>query len=116
MRRALKVCSQPGCPDLTDTGRCTDHRRQAEQARGTSSQRGYGSRWARRRADYLRRNPTCALDGERATVADHWPVSRRDLVAQGVTDPDADHRLRPLCAPCHGRQTAEHQPGGFNAR
>lgn len=116
MPRALRVCSRPGCPNLTPGGPCATHRREADQARGSSSQRGYDSRWARRRADYLRDHPACRLCPARATVADHHPVSRRDLVAQGVTDPDADHRLRPLCASCHSRETATHQPGGWNAR
>lgn len=51
-----------------------------------------------------------------ATVADHHPTSRRELLTQGVTDPDADHRLRPLCTTCHNRETARNQPGGWNAR
>lgn len=116
MPRARRACPQPGCPNVTSGGRCTIHRRRSEQVRGSSGQRGYGSQWERRRADYLRRNPTCRLCAGRATVADHHPVSRRRLVAQRVTDPDAEQRLRPLCASCHGRETAKNQPGGFNAR
>ncbi len=116
MPRALKVCSTPGCPNLTPRGRCGTHTREADQQRGSSAQRGYGPAWARRRANYLRRHRVCRLCLAPATVADHHPVSRRDLVAQGVTDPDADQRLRPLCASCHGRETARHQPGGWNAR
>ncbi|MFD6127658.1 HNH endonuclease, partial [Streptomyces hydrogenans] len=50
-----------------------------------------------------------------ATVADHFPESRRSLVARGVSDPDAWSRLRPLCTSCHSRETAKHQPGGFAA-
>lgn len=53
---------------------------------------------------------------ERSTVADHWPTSRRHLVEQGVTDPDAPSRLRGLCASCHGTETAREQPGGWNRR
>ncbi|MEV4767783.1 hypothetical protein [Micromonospora humida] len=116
MPRALKVCATPGCPQLVRTGRCTTHAAQAEQQRGTAAQRGYDHRWNRRRTAYLRRNPVCRLCPAKATVADHHPTSRRDLVAQGVTDPDADQLLRPLCASCHGRETAQHQPGGWNAR
>ncbi|WP_329013178.1 hypothetical protein OG271_03935 [Micromonospora rifamycinica] len=116
MPRALKVCAAPGCPELVRTGRCATHATHAEQQRGTAAQRGYDHRWTRRRAAYLRDHPACRLCPAKATVADHHPASRRDLVAQGVADPDADHRLRPLCASCHGRETARHQPGGWNAR
>lgn len=116
MPRALRVCPVAGCPELTQGGRCAGHRQQAEQQRGSATQRGYGSQWAQRRAAFLARNPHCAICSGPATVADHYPVSRRDLVSQGVTDPDADHRLRPLCQSDHGRETQRHQPGGWNAR
>ena len=116
MARALRVCPAPGCPQLTSGGRCGTHAREADQARGTAAQRGYDHCWTRRRTAYLRRHPFCRLCPGLASVADHYPTSRRDLVAQGVSDPDADHRLRPLCAPCHGKETAHHQPGGWNAR
>lgn len=113
--RAKRVCSTPGCPNLVTSGRCTTCTTTAEQARGSAAARGYDARWTRRRAAYLRRHPICVLDGAIATVADHYPDSRRDLVTRGVPNPDADHRLRALCAPCHGRETAQHQPGGWHA-
>jgi 5-methylcytosine-specific restriction protein A len=116
MPRAKQVCSRRGCPEITDGGRCPAHRAQAEQTRGTAAQRGYDARWRAKRAAYLRRYPICVLDGAIATVADHWPESRRELLARGVSDPDADHRLRPVCAPCHNKETTVHQPGGWNAR
>jgi hypothetical protein len=49
-------------------------------------------------------------------VPDHHPRSRRELIAAGVADPDADEYLRPLCAPCHNPETARNQPGGWNRR
>lgn len=63
------------------------------------------------------RDPICVVCGVAfATVADHWPTSRRELVEQGVANPDAPHRLRALCASCHGSETAREQPGGWNRR
>ncbi len=38
-------CAVPGCPNLVDSGRCTAHRRQVEQHRGSAAARGYDSRW-----------------------------------------------------------------------
>lgn len=116
MPKALKVCSTPNCPELVASGRCPTCVRNAEQHRGSAAARGYDPRWARRRAAYLIRNPFCVLCSALATVADHYPASRRDLLAQGMRDPDADHRLRALCGTCHGKETAIHQPGGWHNR
>jgi 5-methylcytosine-specific restriction protein A len=54
----------------------------------------------------------CVDCGARATTSDHAPVSRRDLIAAGVTDPDADRYLQARCTPCHSRRTAA-VDGGF---
>jgi len=108
--KAPRVCSTPGCPALVPAGtsRCSEHRRES------SSQRGYtGKGHARFRRAVLRRDPVCVLCGAPATVADHWPVSRRDLQARGL-DPDDPSRGRGLCMWCHNRSTAELQPGGWN--
>lgn len=78
-----------------------------------SAQRGYDAKWRRRRRSYVRRHPLCCLCGAPAQVADHYPESRKELIARGVTDPDADRYLRPLCIPCHNKETAKRQPGGF---
>jgi len=56
------------------------------------------------------RTPWCVC-GKRATVADHYPVKRRDLVKQGL-DPNDPRYGRGLCASCHARWTAEEAPGG----
>lgn len=37
-------------------------------------------------------------------------MTRAELVAQGVPDPDADHRLRPLCTPCHNEHGLSYKP------
>lgn len=37
----LRVCSQPGCPTLTEKRHCPEHAAQHERARGTRQQRGY---------------------------------------------------------------------------
>lgn len=108
----MKVCSTPGCPNLTDTGgRCDEHRRAADRARGN---RGYSSpRHRRFRRLVLQRDPVCVVcDAALATVADHFPISRRDLIDSGE-DPDNPDAGRGLCKPCHDRETARHQPGGF---
>lgn len=116
MPKAMQICSTPGCPTITDQGRCDHHRSAADRARGTAAQRGYaGKAWRSARRVVLRRDPVCVVcHVQPATVADHHPVSRRDLVVMDIADPDAPHRMRGLCASCHGTETAHAQPGGWN--
>lgn len=118
-RRSLTVCPTPRCHHLTRGGRCDTCRTAAEQQRGTAEQRGYGRQHRTRfRAGVLARDPTCRYPdgcGARSTVADHWPRSRRDLVALGL-DPDDPQHGRGLCATHHSQETARLQPGGWNAR
>lgn len=122
-RGGYRVCSVPGCPEYTDSGRCPDHRREAEQRRGSARQRGYGRGHEKRfRPAVLARNPACVCTeedhghvapcGQPSAHADHWPLSRRELVEQGL-DPDDPRHGRGLCQPCHAKETARHQPGGF---
>jgi 5-methylcytosine-specific restriction protein A len=106
----LRVCSTPGCPELTREGRCDTHETEARQAsdaqRPSSAERGYGARWRRVRARFLAAHPTCVLCGRRSEVPDHWPRTRAKLVAAGVADPDAPAYLRALCTRCHNSETA----------
>ena len=111
-----KVCSRPGCPQLTEAGRCSDCDRQADRARGTAAQRGYDATHRTQfREQVLAREPFCRLCSARSTVADHWPESRRQLVERGANPNDPQHG-RGLCASCHGTETTKHQPGGFLQR
>jgi 5-methylcytosine-specific restriction protein A len=114
-RRVRKPCSQPGCSALTNGGPCDDHKRQRESQRDGTSSAYKTTRWQRIRKRFLYLNPWCLLCAQQACVADHWPVSRRDLVAKGEADPDAFKHLRPLCVSCHNQETARNQPGGFIA-
>lgn len=113
--RPLKPCTTPGCPTRTPQGRCDVHTRLAGQQR-LHWRKVYGDAWPRIRLDYLTRHPQCTLCPRMASVADHHPLGIRLLLLRRVTDPHADHRLRPLCAPCHNRATGRNQPGGWNTR
>jgi 5-methylcytosine-specific restriction protein A len=112
-RRAPVQCSR--CGTLHAAGqRCPTCASRA-QSRPDATARGYRARgWRARRASFLAEHQQCVLCGATATVADHWPHSRKQLLASGVEDPDAIEYLRPLCRACHGRETAKHQPGGWN--
>jgi 5-methylcytosine-specific restriction protein A len=111
--KPLNPCSVPGCPELVSGGRCEAHSKQDKARRAETGNSAYKTtRWQRIRKAYLYRHPWCVLCARQATVADHYPLSRKQLVAQGV-EPDTPSRLRPLCAPCHNKETAKHQPGGW---
>lgn len=125
MPRALKVCSKPGCPELTRDGRCDGHKRQTEQARGSARSRGYDRQHEQRfRVGVLTRDPLCVCTDtthphgqvcpRQSTVADHYPRSKRELRALGLDDNDPDYG-RGVCKDCHDRHTAAAQPGGWHA-
>lgn len=114
----MRVCSQAGCPSIYDgtQSRCPAHRKQADKARGTAASRGYNSRGhAAFRNAVLTRDPVCVIPGciQWATVADHYPLSRKELLERGMNpnDPDAG---RGLCKPHHDSETATNQPGGWH--
>ncbi len=116
-RSRTAVCPVPGCPTLTAGGRCPAHGK--PDRRPNASQRGYGARWQKIRSAFLAAHPLCAgVDGEhhphcdgQATVPDHAPLTRRELVARGVADPDAWEYLVPLSTACHGWKTVRYDGG-----
>jgi 5-methylcytosine-specific restriction enzyme A len=116
MPRAARTCSS--CPAIvTGTGRCPACTRKADRARGTATERGYNTPGHQRfRHHVLARDPICVMcRAAWSTVADHHPMSRRDLELAGL-DPNDPARGRGLCARCHSIATAEHQPGGWHTR
>jgi 5-methylcytosine-specific restriction protein A len=127
MPRALKTCATPGCPELVERGRCTKHDKQGDRERGTAWQRGYRTAHTRSfRPAVLLRDPVCVCDATNthghgakcyraSTVADHWPLSKRELIERGMDSDDPKHG-RGLCKPCHDGETAVNQPGGWHGR
>lgn len=108
-----KPCTYPGCGALVrdGTSRCSKHkhieRRQVDAKRGSSSERGYGSRWQTARAAFLKRHPDCARCPSPATVVDHVVPHKgdKDLFWDRAN-------WQPLCKRCHDAKTAR-EDGGF---
>ena len=115
----MKVCNVSGCPALGawKRGRCPEHERAADRDRGTPAERGYGREHRLRfREGVLAQHPICRVCRRRpSTVADHYPMSKRELDDAGMDSNDPQHG-RGLCHDCHSIETAKHQPGGWNAR
>lgn len=119
---AKRPCKHSGCPALVSKGYCNEHqhkaaqaRQQADSQRGTSSQRGYGSRWQKVRATFLAHHPLCAhckASGyiTAAKVVDHIRPHRGDQALFWNHD-----NWQALCKPCHDRKTAT-EDGGFGNR
>ena len=114
----MRVCSTPGCGTIYPTNqgsRCKGCRVEADKRRGTSTERGYHSKGHKAfRAAVLRRDPICVLCHiKQADTADHYPLSRKELIAKGMNPNDPTYG-RGLDKQCHDRETARHQPGGWN--
>ena len=58
----MQACSVAGCHERTEGGPCSVHRREANRARGSASQRGYDIAWRRLRAAFLKAR--CEACGE----------------------------------------------------
>ncbi|RFB28226.1 HNH endonuclease [Brevibacillus sp. VP] len=118
-KRSSKPCMFPRCPELTEGQYCIKHKKDTGQKynreRGTSSQRGYDSRWRKARKSFLSSNPLCVHCKEQrkltaATVIDHIIPHKGDMVL--FWD---ENNWQSLCASCHNRKTAR-EDGGFGNR
>lgn len=107
--KARTPCRRCGAPSTRD-GRCARHAADADRSRGTSAQRGYSTHGhvSFRAAVLARDAHVCALCGRHATVADHHPLSRRELLRIGA-DADDPQFGRALCERCHNGHTATAQ-------
>jgi 5-methylcytosine-specific restriction protein A len=98
-----RVCSTPSCPEVHEgTGRCPTCRAEADQ----------GHRTRFRPAVLAKNGGRCVDCGAPATVADHDPLDRDELVARGL-DPDDPQHGQPRCKRDHDRRTAATKPAGF---
>lgn len=133
----LRVCLEPGCPALVESGRCPAHARHVERRRGSAASRGYDSYWSRVfRPGFVRAliaagvAPVCgaALPGgprmddsacrqagllnDHDLHLDHDPPLRSEERSdrRAVCDP---LRVGLLCASCHSRKTQREQQAGL---
>ncbi|MEV6544408.1 holin [Streptomyces sp. NPDC051665] len=124
--RAPRPCSTGSCPGTPVRGsaKCGQCLGRSRRARPSSAAQGYGAEHRDRfRAGVLARDPACVCSeqahghgspcGAPSEHADHWPLSKRELVERGWDDHDPRHG-RGLCHPCHSKETGHHQPAGWN--
>lgn len=101
----MRVCPEPGCPVLVDKGRCPDHRRAAEQARGSKADRGYGPEHQHIRDALLDRQAKgetlmCARCGKPITWDEPWHLGHTE---DRTTWTGPEHALCNLSAAGHAR-------------
>ncbi|WP_069648969.1 HNH endonuclease [Caloranaerobacter ferrireducens] len=108
-RKPKRMCSYPGCPELTEGRYCEKH--QKEETKKYNRSRKYkklynSSRWQRLRKKVLTKHPLC-VECEKAgrlttaTVVDHIIPHRGD--EDLFWDED---NLQSLCKSCHDKKTA----------
>jgi 5-methylcytosine-specific restriction protein A len=95
-----KACNKVGCPNLVERGKayCKIHKR--KDTRKSSNARGYNYKWQVESKKFLRKHPTCAKCGEKATVVDHIVPHRGN---QGLFW--ARNNWCPLCERHHNQKT-----------
>lgn len=121
--RPLGPCSVRGCPGrAVRRGRCETHAAEAEARyraehpddRPSAALRGYGDRWRKIRASFLKRHRWCVVcqaRGQRveATDVDH-------IVARRAGGTDDENNLMALCHRHHSQKTAMNDGGFGNKR
>lgn len=119
-RKALSVCTTPGCPTLTPGGRCPDCAQVASQGRGSARGKGYDARWERTKRDYLAVHPHCECDECMALpqIMRPWAVEVHHKDGLGPNGPRGHDwsNLMAVTHAHHSRITAREQPGGWNDR
>lgn len=121
-QRALRPCAKPGCPALTRARWCDAHGaeeqagkrarwRRTDDARKSSSKRGYGAVWQRLRRMVLSREPCCqeclkSGRTELATEVDH-------IIPKAQGGEDSFNNLQGLCKSCHSRKTSRERAAGL---
>lgn len=54
MAPVWRICAKRGCPEVTDQRQCKAHRAEADRARGTKAERGYGKEYQADRRVWVR--------------------------------------------------------------
>ena len=93
----MKVCAEPGCPNLQPETRCLNHRREYERVRGTRQQRGYD---AAHEAERKRWEPIVATGGVRCWRC-QAPLDPSEPWDLGHDDHDRAIYRGPECLRCN---------------
>lgn len=110
---SLKICAHPGCRSLSleNDDRCIRHKNDKRHGwessrQGSSTKRGYGSKWRKLRKLVLERDMyVCVLCRKNNIVKYATDVDHIKPKAQGGSD-DIEN-LQSLCRACHRKKTSK---------
>lgn len=76
----MRVCAEPGCPEIQPSRYCPTHTRGLEQRRGTKQERGYDKHHDRARADMAKTviGTPCARCGLMILPGQPWHADHTD--------------------------------------
>ena len=102
-----KICTYPGCGNLTHKRRCKEHERAYERLRAPHQRYYQTAEWRRLRKVVIERDKGLCQEcgAENARQVAH-------IIARRQGGPDEPHNLRLLCDSCHSRETALDQGWG----
>ncbi len=112
-QRPKVACKHPGCPELVRPPKrfCAEHETTSPlrpkpwaKNEGVSAHaRGYGARWRKLRAAFLRARPLCQDCEGRGVITEATTVDH--VVPKHLGGRDEWRNLQALCEPCHNRKT-----------
>lgn len=107
----MRVCNVPGCPELTKSGRCAEHRK---GRRPSARAQGYNAKWERTRREYIDfaggPDSPCEHCGKPAGPSPH--VHHVDGLGPSGPHGHDFFNLELLCVSCHSRITARETGAG----
>jgi 5-methylcytosine-specific restriction enzyme A len=77
----LRPCAEPGCGSLVPKGRCPEHARTKDKARGTAQQRGYDYAWAQYSINWRQQHPMCGERMDGMIYTEHSECARENIVS-----------------------------------
>jgi 5-methylcytosine-specific restriction protein A len=103
--KPMKICNYPGCSQLVQSGYCEKHTKPKDnkvynRQRGSSSSRGYDSRWQRFREIYMRSHPLCVICEEKGYIIKADLIHHKTPLDKGG-EKYADDNLISVCNACH---------------
>jgi 5-methylcytosine-specific restriction protein A len=107
-KATLQPCSNPGCRELVQAGRCLAHQsqryREQDSRRESSARRGYDAIWRKLRLIKLNASPLCEEHLKRNVVVEAAEVDHIIPIRNGGARLDLTN-LQSLCKPCHSQKT-----------
>lgn len=109
MSKPAKPCTYPGCRELTNTGRCEQHKRKAWTG-GKETPRMTGRKLQKFREILFNEQPLCVecLKLDRVSVA----TIRDHIIPLAEGGEDIPENTQPLCQACSDAKTKEESKRG----